>query len=77
MKDLNEDGATAVPAAVAPWAMKHILGHSCTHWQNSSNGKKITGQSPPNKLHIIALVGNLRKSKSAASNKRKPTHEVV
>jgi len=77
MKVINEDGATAVPAAVAPWAMKHILGHSCTHKQYSRNGRKTTGQYTSNKLHIIALGGNLGISKAEGSNKRESAHEVV
>ena len=47
MKDLNEDGATTVPAVMAPWAMKHSVGRPYTHRQDSSDGKKTTEQSFP------------------------------
>lgn len=47
MKNLNEGGATAVPAAMAPWAMKYRVRHPYSHWQDSSDGKKTTEQSFP------------------------------
>ncbi len=59
MKDLNEDGAKAVRAAEAPWAMKYSFGHPYTHRKYISDWKKTTEQSPPIKAHIITSVGNL------------------
>ena len=49
MKDLNEDGATAVLATVTPWAMKYCVLQPFTHRQDSSDVEKTTEQSPPTK----------------------------
>ena len=43
--ETNEDGAIAVPAAMAPWAMKNSVEHPYTHWKDSSDEKKTTEQS--------------------------------
>ena len=77
MKGPNEDGAKAVRAAKAPWAMENSVGHSYTHLHYSSDKEKTTEQTLPTKAHIITSVGNLSISKSAISIIRKSTHEVV
>jgi len=56
MNDPNKDGATTVPAAVAPWAMKNRVGHPYTHRQDSSDGKKTTDLSLPAKIHFIVWL---------------------
>ena len=70
MKDLNKDGATAVPAAMAPWALKHSVVHPYAQWQDSSNGKKTTERSIPS---LPRRTSFLRSSTSAYLNRRLQT----
>lgn len=75
MNNLNKDGARAVPAAMAPWAMKYRVGHPYTRWQDNSNGKKTIEESLPSRAHIIPSIDNYSVCKSAASIKGMPTHQ--
>lgn len=56
MNKLNEVGATADPAAMAPWAEKYRVGHPETHNQDNINEMKATDQSPPVNAHIAPRI---------------------
>ena len=77
MKDPRENGATAVPAAVAPGAMKHNVRQSHAQLQDSRNRQKTTELFPLTKTYIIPSFSNLSLSESTTLIKRKSAHEVV